>query len=62
MPQQQRKAGWSALPAHKGEETSGHVELNYVLTCPSPSPLGFSEGESKKRGKKRKRIFAKLEL
>lgn len=34
--QQQRKAGWLALPAQKGEENSGHVELSYVLTCPSP--------------------------
>lgn len=64
VPQQQRKAGWLALPAQKGEETSGHVELSYVLTCPSPpSPLDIffdTQGErkqesgkvAKKRGKK----------
>lgn len=39
MPQQQRRASWLALPAQKGEETSGHVELSYVLTCPSPPLL-----------------------
>lgn len=43
VPQQQRKAGWLALPAQNGEEIGGHVELSYVLTCPSPpSPLDFS--------------------
>lgn len=43
VPQQQRKAGWLALPAQKGEETGGHVELSYVLTRPSPPlPSGFS--------------------
>lgn len=39
MPQQQRKAHWLALPAQRGEETSGHVELSYVLTCPSSPSL-----------------------
>ena len=38
LPQQQRKAGWLALPAQRREETDGHVELSYVLICPSPPP------------------------
>ncbi len=48
--------GWLVSPsAQKGEETSGHVELSYVLTCPSPpSPLDFlfdteQEGEQESR-------------
>lgn len=42
VPQQQRKASWLALPAQKGEDTSGHVELSYVLSRPSPpSSLDF---------------------
>lgn len=40
VPQQQRKADCLALPAQTGEETGGHVELSYVLTCPPPpTPL-----------------------
>lgn len=59
MPQQQRKAGWSALPAQNGEETGGHVELSYVLTCPSPPPLlifslTHSQSESKKVSRRKK--------
>lgn len=41
MPQQQQQelAASLAFLAQRGEETSGHVELSNVLTCPSPHLL-----------------------
>lgn len=62
LPQRQRKRrddGRIALPAQKGEETSGHVELSYVLTCPSlPPPLWLfylTHSERRVVGRERKK-------
>lgn len=42
VPQRQRKVSWLALPAQRGEDTSGHVEPSCVLSRPLTPTPGFS--------------------